>query len=107
MLDRVGVESVDALFADLPAAYRDPAIDLPSQLTEPELIALLEERAAINADPGRPNFLGAGAYRRSIPSVTGYLTSRSEFVTAYTPYQPEISQGTLQSALSTSRSSVS
>ena len=97
MLDRVGVESVDALFADLPAAYRDPAIDLPAQLTEPELIALLEERAAINADPGRPNFLGAGAYRRSIPSVTGYLTSRSEFVTAYTPYQPEISQGTLQS----------
>ena len=97
MLARVGVESVDALFDDLPAAYRDPAFELPRQLTEPELIALLEERAAMNAAPGRPMFLGAGAYRRSIPSIAGYLTSRSEFVTAYTPYQPEISQGTLQS----------
>ena len=98
MLERVGVEDLDALFADLPAAYRDPAIDLPSQLTEPELIALLEARAAENADPGRPSFLGAGAYRRSIPSIAAHLTARSEFVTAYTPYQPEISQGTLQTA---------
>ena len=98
MLERVGVEDLDVLFADLPAAYRDPAIDLPPQLTEPELIALLEQRAALNADPGRPNFLGAGAYRRSIPSIAAHLTSRSEFVTAYTPYQPEISQGTLQTA---------
>ena len=98
MLERVGVEDLDALFADLPAAYRDPPIELPSQLTEPELIALLEERAATNADPGRPSFLGAGAYRRSIPSIAAHLTSRSEFVTAYTPYQPEISQGTLQTA---------
>ena len=98
MLARVGVKSVDALFDDLPEAYRDPPFEMPPQLTEPELIALLEERAAVNADPGRPNFLGAGAYRRSIPSIAGYLTSRSEFVTAYTPYQPEISQGTLQSA---------
>ncbi len=98
MLERVGVEDLDALFADLPAAFRDPAIDLPSQLAEPELIALLDQRAAENADPGRPNFLGAGAYRRSIPSIAGHLTSRSEFVTAYTPYQPEISQGTLQTA---------
>ena len=98
MLARVGVASVDALFADLPAALRDPAIDLPPALTEAELIALLEERAGANAAPSRPNFLGAGAYRRSIPAVTAHLTSRSEFVTAYTPYQPEISQGTLQSA---------
>ena len=98
MLARVGVADVDALFSDLPAALRDPAIDLPPSLTEPELIALLEERAAANASPSRPNFLGAGAYRRSIPAVTGHVTGRSEFVTAYTPYQPEISQGTLQSA---------
>ena len=98
MLKRIGAASVDELFADLPGALRDPAIDLPSALAEPELIALLQERAAANADPARPNFLGAGAYRRSIPSVTGHLTARSEFVTAYTPYQPEISQGTLQSA---------
>ena len=97
MLERVGVADLDALFADLPAAQRDPVIDLPPALTEPELIALLEERAAANAAPSRPNFLGAGAYQRSIPAITAHLTSRSEFVTAYTPYQPEISQGTLQS----------
>ena len=97
MLERVGVADLDALFADLPAAQRDPVIDLPPALTEPELIALLEERAAANAAPSRPNFLGAGAYQRSIPAIAAHLTSRSEFVTAYTPYQPEISQGTLQS----------
>lgn len=98
MLARVGVADLDALFSDLPAAFRDPAIDLPAALTEPELIALLEERAGENADPARPNFLGAGAYQHSIPAIAAHLTARSEFVTAYTPYQPEISQGTLQSA---------
>ncbi|MCY3602668.1 MAG: aminomethyl-transferring glycine dehydrogenase subunit GcvPA [Chloroflexi bacterium] len=98
MLERVGVADLDALFADLPATMRDPAIDLPPALTEPELIALLEERAGENAGASKANFLGAGAYQRSIPAVAAHLTSRSEFVTAYTPYQPEISQGTLQSA---------
>jgi glycine dehydrogenase subunit 1 len=98
MLARVGVADVDALFGDLPADRRNPAIDLPVALTEPELIALLTERAAENADPSRPDFLGAGAYRHAIPAITSHLTGRSEFVTAYTPYQPEISQGTLQSA---------
>ena len=98
MLERVGVADLEALFADLPAALRDPAIDLPPALTEPELIALLEERAAENGAPSQPNFLGAGAYQHSIPAVTAHLSGRSEFVTAYTPYQPEISQGTLQSA---------
>ncbi len=97
MLARVGVDELDALFADLPAASRDPNIDLPPALTEPELIALLSARAAENAASVRPSFLGAGAYRRSVPSIVSHLTSRSEFVTAYTPYQPEISQGTLQS----------
>ena len=98
MLERVGVADIEALFADLPAAMLDPPIDLPPALTEPELIALLTERAAANVDPTRPNFLGAGAYRHAIPAVTAHLSGRSEFVTAYTPYQPEISQGTLQSA---------
>ncbi|MCY3921881.1 MAG: aminomethyl-transferring glycine dehydrogenase subunit GcvPA [Chloroflexi bacterium] len=97
MLARVGVDKLDALFADLPAAFRDPNIDLPPALTEPELIALLGARAAENAASSRPSFLGAGTYRRSVPSIVSHLTSRSEFVTAYTPYQPEISQGTLQS----------
>ena len=98
MLERVGVATVDALFADLPEAALDPAIQLPPALTEPELIELLTERAAVNATPARPDFLCAGAYRHAIPSITAHLTARSEFVTAYTPYQPEISQGTLQSA---------
>ncbi len=98
MLERVGVADIGALFADLPAALLDPAIDLPPALTEPELIAHLSERAAANAIPSRPNFLGAGAYRHSIPTIASHLSGRSEFATAYTPYQPEISQGTLQSA---------
>ena len=98
MLQRLGLADTAELFAELPKAYRDPPIDLPPALTEPELIALLEARAAENADPGRPSFLGAGAYRRTVPTVAGYLAGRSEFVTAYTPYQPEISQGTLQAA---------
>ena len=97
MLERIGVEHVDALFADLPAALRDPPIDLLPALTEPELIALLADRASQNMAPSRPSFLGAGAYRRSVPSIVSHLVSRSEFSTAYTPYQPEISQGTLQS----------
>ena len=98
MLERVGAADVGALFADLPEALLDPAIDLPPALTEPELVALLAERAATNADPARPDFLGAGAYRHAIPAITSHLAGRSEFVTAYTPYQPEISQGTLQTA---------
>ena len=98
MLERIGVADIDALFADLPEAALDPAIRLPPALTEPELIELLTERAAANAAPARPDFLGAGAYRHAIPAIAAHLTSRSEFVTAYTPYQPEISQGTLQSA---------
>ncbi len=98
MLERIGVATLDALFADLPEAALDPAIRLPPALTEPELIQLLSERAAANAPPTRPDFLGAGAYRHAIPSITAHLAARSEFVTAYTPYQPEISQGTLQSA---------
>ncbi|MDE0170002.1 MAG: aminomethyl-transferring glycine dehydrogenase subunit GcvPA [bacterium] len=98
MLERVGVADVEALFADLPADMRNPAIDIPPALTEPDLVALLEERAASNVAPTRPNFLGAGAYRRFIPSITDRLVGRSEFVTSYTPYQPEISQGTLQTA---------
>ncbi len=98
MLARLGLADLGELFADLPAGALDPPIGLPPPLAEPELIALLEERARENADPARPCFLGAGAYRRSVPAVAAEIARRSEFVTAYTPYQPEISQGTLQSA---------
>jgi glycine dehydrogenase subunit 1 len=97
MLERIGVADLDSLFADLPAAFRDPSINLSPALTEPELIELLAARASQNAGSGRPSFLGAGAYRRSVPAIVAHLVSRSEFSTAYTPYQPEISQGTLQS----------
>ena len=98
MLERVGAAELGALFGDLPDGVVDPPIQLLPALTEPELIGLLAERAGANSAAGRPDFLGAGAYRHSIPAVTSHLTARSEFVTAYTPYQPEISQGTLQSA---------
>ena len=98
MLARIGVPAAD-LFADLPAPYRDPAIDLPPPLAEADLIRLLRRRTAANRESvDRPNFLGAGAYRRAVPAVTDYISARGEFATAYTPYQPEISQGTLQSA---------
>ncbi len=97
MLERIGVDSIDDLFADLPSAARDPALMLPPPLSEPALIALLADRASENRAPSRPSFLGAGAYRRSVPAIAAYLAGRSEYATAYTPYQPEISQGTLQS----------
>ena len=99
MLALLGLDRVDDLFAQLPHEYRDPPIDLPPALAEAEVVRLLHDRAAENGDgSARPSFLGAGAYRRSIPAVTAHLASRSEFVTSYTPYQPEISQGTLQAA---------
>ncbi|MEZ4554236.1 MAG: aminomethyl-transferring glycine dehydrogenase subunit GcvPA [Dehalococcoidia bacterium] len=99
ILERLGLTSPEDLFADLPEAHRDPAIELPEALTEPELLRHLRQQSAKNRDGGDvPSFLGAGAYRRSVPSIVPYLVSRSEFMTAYTPYQPEISQGTLQSA---------
>ncbi len=99
MLARLGLGGLDELFAQLPERYRDPDIELPPALAEAELIRLLRGHAAANADGGqRPSFLGAGAYRRAVPAVTSHLASRSEFVTSYTPYQPEISQGTLQAA---------
>lgn len=98
MLARLELTDLDTLFDELPVAHRDPAIALPDALAEADLIRLLRDRAAENANGDRPSFLGAGAYRRAIPAITGQLTSRSEFVTSYTPYQPEVSQGTLQAA---------
>ncbi len=99
MLARLGLGSTAELFAALPEAHRDPTIVLPPALSEPELLRLMRSLAGENRQSqDRPSFLGAGAYRHSIPSIVPYLVSRSEFMTAYTPYQPEISQGTLQSA---------
>ena len=98
MLARIGLPDTAALFAELPEAWRDPHIDVPPALSELELMQLLKRRATENEGARMPSFLGAGAYRRYIPAVTQHLVSRPEFVTAYTPYQPEISQGTLQAA---------
>ena len=97
MLRSVGLNSPEELFDTIPAdiLLRD-LLNTPAALSEPELIARFEALAAKNAAAHRPNFLGAGAYSHYQPTIVDSLISRSEFFTAYTPYQPEISQGTLQ-----------
>jgi glycine dehydrogenase subunit 1 len=98
MLEAIGVPSIDALFEPVPAAVRlTRELDLPPALSEPDLMAHLGALADQNADPSKfAVFLGAGAYRHFAPSFIDQLLLRSEFYTAYTPYQPEIAQGTLQ-----------
>jgi len=99
MLARIGVPAADALFADIPAAYRRPTLRLPPPLSELELLRELTALAAANQTPADfISFLGGGAYRHYVPSVVPAILGRAEFYTAYTPYQPEISQGTLQAA---------
>jgi glycine dehydrogenase subunit 1 len=98
MLRAVGVASIDELFADIPEKIRNPRIDMPLGLSEPEVRATLQGLARRNADMSDyAFFLGGGAYRHHIPAVVDALVSRSEFYTAYTPYQAEMSQGLLQS----------
>jgi len=96
MLATIGVASVDDLFADIPAAVRATGFDLPAPLAEQEVRAELTRLAGQNRIP-RVSFLGAGVYRHLIPSVVSEVIGRAEFSTSYTPYQPEVSQGTLQS----------
>ncbi len=97
MLSAIGVGSLAELFRDVPSEHRFPRLDLPEGLSEQEILAELDRMAGRNADCSRsPCFLGAGSYHHFIPSVVDFVISRSEFATAYTPYQPEISQGTLQ-----------
>ena len=97
MLQAVGMPDLDGLFSTIPdACKRTDTLDIP-ELTEWELndhMAALAGQMVSSAD--YKMFAGAGSYQHYIPEVTRYLLSRSEFVTAYTPYQPEISQGTLQ-----------
>jgi glycine dehydrogenase subunit 1 len=95
MLGALGLESIDDLFSDIPASVRAQGLDLPAGLDELSLARRLETLAARN-QVGLASFLGAGAYRHHIPATVDQILSRGEFYTAYTPYQPEISQGTLQ-----------
>lgn len=97
MLRAIGVSSTDELFADVPASARRARLDLPSALSEIEVTRLLRELSETNADLAHhPCFLGAGSYVHFIPSAVSHIVGRSEFYTSYTPYQPEVSQGTLQ-----------
>ena len=95
MLGAVGVETLDDLFADVHPKY-EGELDLPPALSEYEALREVDALAKENVS-GIPIFLGAGAYDRIVPSAIGAIISRGEFLTSYTPYQPEISQGTLQS----------
>jgi glycine dehydrogenase subunit 1 len=95
MLDAVGVGSVDDLFSDVPPAVRlGRPLGLPAGLGEVELAAHLEDLAHRNANP--VSFLGGGCYDHYVPAIVDAVVSKPAFFTAYTPYQPEVSQGTLQ-----------
>lgn len=98
MLETIGVQKVEDLFDVIPRKYRmTKPLNLPEPLSEPDLLRSLQGlQSPAVPGAGWSHFLGAGAYHHFIPSVVSSLISRSEFYTAYTPYQPEISQGTLQ-----------
>jgi len=98
MLETIGVKSLDDLFDAIPAKHRFPKLDLPAALTEMEAMDELSGLANANENVRGDlvSFLGAGMYNHYIPSVVDHMLRRGEFYTAYTPYQPEISQGTLQ-----------
>ena len=98
MLDAIGVTSIDDLFVDVPDAGRlDGLIDLPLKQGELQVERAMSAMSSKNVSASSvPFFVGAGAYKHHIPSTVDHLIQRSEFLTAYTPYQPEISQGTLQ-----------
>ena len=98
MLAAIGAKSIDDLFVDVPqAARRDGFVDLPRVAGELEVERALGAMAAKNAAAGSvPFFCGAGAYKHHVPATVDHVIQRSEFLTSYTPYQPEIAQGTLQ-----------
>ncbi|HEX4295808.1 MAG TPA: aminomethyl-transferring glycine dehydrogenase subunit GcvPA [Rhizomicrobium sp.] len=99
MLGRIGASGIDALFRDVPKSAVVPlsAFDLPDTKGELEVERALSRMAARNVAAGSvPFFCGAGAYRHHVPAAVDHLIQRSEFLTSYTPYQPEIAQGTLQ-----------
>src|SRR5712691_4865297 len=98
MLQEIGVASIENLFDSIPEDLRLlKRLNVPAALSEIELLKRFGDVGARNTAASRVSFLGAGAYSHYVPTVVDHLISRSEFFTAYTPYQPEISQGTLQS----------
>jgi len=98
MLKQIGVASIENLFDSIPQELRlRDHLNVPAAMSELELLKRFEEMGARNEAARRISFLGGGAYSHYIPTIVDHLISRSEFFTAYTPYQPEISQGTLQS----------
>jgi glycine dehydrogenase subunit 1 len=97
MLSKIGISSVQELFDSIPEnLILKEGLNVPDRLTEPELIRHFEALAQKNSFQKFLSFLGAGAYPHVIPSIVDYLSSRGEFISPYTPYQPEVSQGTLQ-----------
>src|SRR5262245_40547603 len=99
MLAKIGIPDIDALFADIPGDKRlnGRRLDLPNAKGELEVERTLSRMAARNVAAGSvPFFVGAGAYKHHVPATVDHLIQRSEFLTSYTPYQPEIAQGTLQ-----------
>ena len=95
MLETIGLQSIDELFSDVPEAARFPELNVPEPLDEMHMLATLRRIAEDNRVPSA-SFLGAGAYDHYIPPAVDYLSGRGEFVTSYTPYQAEASQGTVQ-----------
>ena len=97
MLKAIGVKELEDLFQAVPASHRFPELEIPSALSEMEAAAELQEMSLANASTqDLICFLGAGAYRHYTPAAVDAIIRRGEFLTAYTPYQPELSQGTLQ-----------
>lgn len=97
MLAAIGVRSIDDLVQDIPEQYRFPDLKLRPSLSEFELTSEIADLAAKNVTPGDyASFIGAGAYRHYIPAVVKSIVARGELLTSYTPYQPEVAQGTLQ-----------
>ena len=98
MLEAMGMSTIDDLFSDIPTqVYRTEPLDLPAPQTEEEILRearmLLDTNISVDS---RPSFLGAGLYSNYVPTMVAMLATRGEFLTAYTPYQPEVSQGMLQ-----------
>jgi glycine dehydrogenase subunit 1 len=97
MLAAIGAPSIDALFVDVPRAALNAKIDLPAHKGELEVERIMNALAGRNRAAGAgPFFVGAGAYKHHVPATVDHIIQRSEFLTSYTPYQPEIAQGTLQ-----------